>query len=109
MDDGNAAAIRAVAQTLFDTWKAEQEHAANQEQKRLVFGGSVPAWITAAMAILAVVLVAGGTNERVNGNSRRIDVLEASDREQNQQSSAIMGRLGSMDAKIDYLIDGGKR
>lgn len=100
MVDGNDIAVRAVAETLFDTWKARQE----AEEKRSRFGSALPAWVTCALAILGVVMLAGGTNQRVIDNERRIERLEGSDGEQVTDARATSSRLASIEAKLDLII-----
>lgn len=101
MPDGNDVAVRAIAQTLFDTWKAEQEI----DQKRRVFGGSIPAWVACGLSIVGIVMLAGGTNQKVNDNIRRIDTLEASDREQNREATTTAAKLSTIEGKLDILIN----
>jgi hypothetical protein len=106
MPDADAVQIRAIAQTLFDTWKANHEAEQQADRKHKLLLAQLPAWIACALSIGGVVLLAGGTNERINNNERRIDNLEISDREQDRDVRGLSNQLAAIDAKLTIIVKG---
>lgn len=102
MPDGNDAQIRAVANTLFDSWQAHQE--VENKRKSLIYG-SIPAWVACALSILAVLWQAAITTQRVNENTRRIVSLEANDAERSREDKATTQQLARIEAKMDLIIN----
>lgn len=97
MTDGNAAQTRALAETLFDTWKAQQD----RETKRW-FGSKLPGWIGAIGLIISAILAGGYThilatdaNARSIKNETAISTLKADNGD----------RLARIETKIDLLME----
>jgi hypothetical protein len=99
-DNGNAAQTRALAKTLFDTWKAEQDLA----QKPSRVGGSIPAWIACGLSIATLIWGAAVISSDVSENRRRIESLEVGQLQQARDDQASRDRLARIEAKIDVLM-----
>lgn len=100
--NGNDAQVRAIADSLFDSWQANQD--AENKRKSLIYG-SIPAWVACALSITAVLWQAAITTQRVNENTRRVEVLERSDQERSREDKATTQQLARIEAKMDLIID----
>lgn len=103
MPDGNETQIRAIANTLFNSWQAEQE--ASSRRRNLIYG-SIPAWVACVFSVLAIFWQAAITTQRVNENTRRIAALELSDQERSREDKATTQQLARIEAKMDLIING---
>jgi hypothetical protein len=99
--NGNEAQVRAIADTLFDSWQANQE--AENKRRSLIYG-SIPAWVACALSITAVLWQAAITTQRVNENTRRVEQLERSDQERSREDKATTQQLARIEAKMDLII-----
>lgn len=98
---GNETQVRAIADSLFDAWQANQE--VKNKHRSLIYG-SIPAWIACALSVLAVLWQAAITTQRVNENTRRIAQLEVSDQERSREDKATTQQLARIEAKMDLII-----
>lgn len=97
---GNAEQVRAVAEQLFDIWKAEQ--ARDQKDRHRWFGGNIAGW--AAMLGMAATVIATFVDVRaiaVSASSRSI---------QNENAITAMkadngDRLARIETKIDLMME----
>lgn len=98
--NGNAVQTRALAQTLFDTWKADQD----LSSKRRILGGSIPAWVACALSIGTLIWGAAVISSDVSENRRRIEAVESQQMQQARDDQASRDRLARIEAKIDVLM-----
>jgi hypothetical protein len=100
--NGNDTQIRAIADSLFESWEARQE--IDQKRRSLIYG-SIPAWVACALSITAVLWQAAITTQRVNENTRRVEQLERSDQERSREDKATTQQLARIEAKMDLIIN----
>jgi hypothetical protein len=100
MIDGNAAQTRALAETLFDTWKAQQEGAV----RRHWLGGSIPSWGACALSIGTLIWGAAVLSSDVSENRRRVELVETTQAQQTRDDQSVRDRLARIEAKIDVLM-----
>lgn len=100
--DGNDTQVRAIADSLFTAWQANQD--AENKRRNLIYG-SIPAWVACALSVTAVLWQAAITTQRVNENTRRIAQLELNDQEQSREDKATTQQLARIEAKMDLIIN----
>lgn len=98
-DPGNAAQVRAVAEQLFDVWRAEQ---ASEGHKRRA---SWPAWIGVALAIVGLIFSAGMVRTEMATATTRIDKLEQRADARDAAEKAMMDRLARIETKLDLALE----
>jgi hypothetical protein len=104
MSEADSIQIKAILNQAFDVWAAkrdEEDAKRKQEEKLRVLGGSIPAWVACVLSILGIVMLAGGTNQRVNDTERRVGSLEVRDNQRQQDYATILARLGNIEGKLD--------
>jgi uncharacterized protein YlxW (UPF0749 family) len=100
--NGNDAQVRAIADSLFDSWQANQD--AENKRRTLIYG-SIPAWVACALSITAVLWQAAITTQQVAETTRRVEQLERSDQEQSREDKATTQQLARIEAKMDLIIN----
>lgn len=100
--NGNEAQVRAIANSLFESWQAHQE--AETKRKNLIYG-AIPAWVACVLSVTAVLWQAAITTQRVNETMRRVEQLERNDQERSREDKATTQQLARIEAKMDLIID----
>ena len=100
--NGNDTQVRAIADTLFDSWTMRQE---TEQKRRSLIYGSIPAWVACALSITAVLWQAAITTQRVNETTRRVEQLERSEQERSREDKATNQQLARIEAKMDLIIN----
>lgn len=98
-DPGNAAQVRAVAEQLFDVWRAEQ---ASEGQKQRA---SWPAWIGVGIAVVGLIFSAGMVRTEMATATTRIDKLEQRADARDAAEKAMMDRLARIETKLDMALE----
>lgn len=100
-DSGNAEVVRAIADQLFTTWSMKQEQ---QQKSRQFWSGSLPAWAAVVLSLATLAWQVGVTAQRINDNSRRIEQLEADNRQAAVDERTSAQSLARIEAKVDLLM-----
>ena len=98
-DPGNAAQVRAVAEQLFEVWKAEQ---ANMGEKQRA---SWPAWFGVLLGGISIVFAAGSLRSDVATATTRIEKVEQRLDSQDKATAQITDRLARIETKLDLVIE----
>lgn len=98
-DTGNAAQVRAVAEQLFEVWKAEQ---AQQGEKQRA---SWPAWLGVVLAVVGIVFSAGSLRSDVATAAVRIEKVEQRLDSQDKATAQVTDRLARIETKLDLVIE----
>jgi hypothetical protein len=97
--DGNKAQNRKIAEQLFSVW-AESEKRISPP--RLM--GSLPAWIACVLSICLLIWNAAVISGSVAQNTRRIDQIEANERQSDGDNRQMIDRMARIEAKVDIII-----
>lgn len=65
-----------------------------------------PAWIALAFSVGGFLWQVGVTSQRVNDNIRRVELLEAADRQRGDALSRIDARTARIEATLDFMRGG---
>ncbi len=97
---GNEAQVRAIAEQLFETWKADQDRAA--KENRRWFGGNIAGWLGALAVLVSAIAVGAKTHDLANdANARSI----ANERSIASMKADTSDRLARIETKIDLLME----
>lgn len=97
---GNAEAVRAIAEQLFEVWKAEQAREAKERGRW--FGSNIAGWVSVTVVVLGTIVAGVGTyNLALDASARSI---------KNETAIAAIkadtsDRLARIETKIDLMID----
>lgn len=105
--EADALQIKAIINQAFDVWDAKR-NASAEIKSRSGWQGSIPAWAALLVSVLGFAMLTGGTNQKVNDNTRSVRELEVSDQRQDESVSQLRAELASIQAKLDYIIRNGK-
>ena len=93
--DGNSAQVRAMAKTLFDTWRAEEE----LNNRKSFITGSIPAWFACIVSSATLIWGAAVLASDVKENRRDIEVI---------QNANLGERLARIEAQLVFLVSEAK-
>lgn len=74
------------------------------EQRRFQI---TPSWCAVALSLLAILWNAATINGRVSENTRRVELLEAADRQRGDALGRIDARTARIEATLDIMRGGG--
>lgn len=101
-DTGNAAQVRAVAEQLFEVWKAEQAQLGEKQR------ASWPAWLGVVLAAVTLVFSAGSLRSDVATATTRIQKLEERADSQDTAGKQVTDRLARIETKLDLALESRK-
>lgn len=96
--DGNESQNRKIADQLFTTWTEEQTRTAKR------WAGSLPAWVACILSIGLLIWNAAVISVNVAQNTRRIDQIEANERQNDGDNRQLIDRMARIEAKVDIII-----